>query len=80
MGAEDEEEKEFGTDEDKVNPKKIIRKLFCQVGDKTNGRHSKNVQNFATLLLTILSGGQGGKLSISDKSFPHSHQGNSKPQ
>ena len=28
------------------------------------------VQNFATLLLTILSGGQGGKLSISDKSSP----------
>ena len=70
MGAEDEEEKEFGTDEDKVNPKSFIPKLFCQVGDKTNGWHSKTVQNFATLLLTILSGGQGGKLSISDKSSP----------
>ena len=29
MGAEEEEEMEFGTDEDKVNPKKSIPKLFC---------------------------------------------------
>ena len=28
MGAEDEEEKEFGTDEDKVNPKKIHPQTF----------------------------------------------------
>ena len=40
MGAEEEEEMEFGTDEDKVNPKKSIPKLFCQVGDKTSGWHS----------------------------------------
>ena len=29
MGAEEEEEMEFGTDEDKVNPKKSIPKIFC---------------------------------------------------
>ena len=29
MGAEEEEEMEFGSDEDKVNPKKSIPKLFC---------------------------------------------------
>ena len=39
-----EAEIEFGTDEDKVNPKKSIPKLFCQVGDKTSGWHSKTVQ------------------------------------
>ena len=44
MGAEDDEEKEFETYEDKVNPKKFIPKLFCQVGDKTNGWHSKTAQ------------------------------------
>ena len=44
MGAEEEEEMEFGTDEEKVNPKKSILKLFCQVGDKTSGWHSKTVQ------------------------------------
>ena len=54
MGAEEEEEMEFGTDEDKVNQNRFIPKLFCQFGVKTNGWHSKTVQNFATLLLTIL--------------------------
>ena len=44
MGAEEEEEMEFGTNEEKVNPKKSIPKLFCQVGDKTNGWHSKTAQ------------------------------------
>ena len=44
MGAEEEEEMEFGTDEEKVNTKKSIPKLFCQVGDKTSGWHSKTVQ------------------------------------
>ena len=44
MGAEEEEEIEFGTHEDKVNPKKSIPNLFCQVGDKTSGWHSKTVQ------------------------------------
>ena len=44
MGAQEEEEMEFGTDEDKVNLKKSIPKLFCQVGDKTSGCHSKTVQ------------------------------------
>ena len=28
MGAEEEQEMEFGTNEDKVNPKKSIPKLF----------------------------------------------------
>ena len=37
MGAEEEEEMEFGTDEDKVI-------LKSQVGDKTSGWHSKTVQ------------------------------------
>ena len=64
---EDETELKFATDE---NPKKFILKLFYQVGDKKNGWHSKTVERYATLLLTILSGGQGGKLSISDKSAP----------
>ena len=62
LGPEEDTEMEFATDEDRVDPK-----MFCQVGDKRNGWHSKTVQNFVTLLLTILSGGQGGKLSISDK-------------
>ena len=44
MGAEEEEEMEFGTNEEKVNPKKSIPKLSCQVGDKTNGWHSKTTQ------------------------------------
>ena len=44
MGAEEEEEMEFGTDEDKVHPKKSIPKLFCQVGEKTSGWHSKTLQ------------------------------------
>ena len=70
LGPEEDREMEFATDEDRVDPKMFIPKLFCQVGDKRNGWHSKTVQNFATLLLTILSGGQGGKLSISDKSSP----------
>ena len=37
MGAEDEEEKEFGTDEDKVNPKKFIPKLFVKLVTKRMG-------------------------------------------
>ena len=37
MGAEEEEEMEFGTDEDKVNPKKSIPKLFCQVTKRVGG-------------------------------------------
>ena len=44
MGAEEEEEMEFGTNEEKVNPKKSIPKLFCQVGDITNEWHSKTTQ------------------------------------
>ena len=45
---------EFGTDEDKVNPKRFIPRLFSQVGDKTNGWHSKtntiSLENFQTKL------------------------------
>ena len=71
FGEEDDgNELRFETDEDTENPNKFIPKLFCQVGDKKNGWHSKTVERYATLLLTILSGGQGGKLSISDKSAP----------
>ena len=67
LEPEEDTEMEFGTDENRDDPKKFIPKLFCQVGDKRNGWHSKN---FATLLLTIFSGGQGGKLFISDKTSP----------
>ena len=70
LEPDDDTEMEFDTDENKDDPYMFIPKLFCQVGDKQSGWHSKTVQNFATLLLTILSGGQGGKLSISDKSSP----------
>ena len=56
LGPEEDREMEFATDEDRV--KMFIPKLFCQVGDKRNGWHSKTVQNFPTLLLTILSGSQ----------------------
>ena len=58
LGPEEDREMEFATDEDRGDPKMLIPKLFCQVGDKRNGWHSKTVQNFATLLLTILSGSQ----------------------
>ena len=69
FGEEDDgNELKFETDEDTENPNKFIPKLFCQVGDKKNGWHSKTVERYATLLLTILSGGQGGKLSINEKS------------
>ena len=40
MGAEEEEEIEFGTHKDKVNPKKSIPKIFCQVGHKTSEWYS----------------------------------------
>ena len=68
--TEEASEMEFVTDENREDPQKYIPKLFCQVGDKKNGWHSKTVERFTTLLLTILSGGQGGKLSMSDKSTP----------
>ena len=58
LGPEEDREMEFATDEDRGDPKMLIPKLFCQVGDKRNGWHSKTVQNFPTLLLTILSGSQ----------------------
>ena len=58
------------TDEEKEDPKVLIPKLFCQVGDKKSGWHTKTVQAFAALLLTILSGGQGGKFSMADKGMP----------
>ena len=53
LEPEEDTEMEFGTDENRDDPKKFIPKLFCQVGDKRNGWHSKN---FATLLLTIFTG------------------------
>ena len=58
VSNQDEEEGVFETDEEKEDPKVFIPKLFCQVGDKKSGWHSKTVQAFAALLLTILSGGQ----------------------
>ena len=70
MANQDEEEGVFETDEEKEDPKVFIPKLFCQVGDKKSGWHSKTVQAFAALLLTILSGGQGGKFSMADKGKP----------
>ena len=70
LEAEDETELKFETDEDKETPKKFIPKLFCQVGDRENGWHSKTEERYATLLLTILSGGQGAKFNLSDKTSP----------
>ena len=70
VANQDEEEGVFETDEEKEDPKVFIPKLFCQVGDKKSGWHSKTVQAFAVLLLTILSGGQGGKFSMADKGKP----------
>ena len=70
VANQDEEEGVFETDEEKEDPKVFIPKLFCQVGDKKSGWHSKTVQAFAALLLTILSGGQGGKFSMADKGKP----------
>ena len=70
VANQDEEEGVFETDEEKEDPKVFIPKLFCQVGDKKSGWHSKTVQAFAALLLTILSGGQGGKFSMADKGMP----------
>ena len=72
VANQDEEEGVFETDEEKEDPKVFIPKLFCQVGDKKSGWHSKTVQAFAALLLTILSGGQGGKFSMADKGKPPS--------
>ena len=55
LEAEDETELKFETDEEKETHKKFIPKLFCQVGDKENGWHSKTVERYATLLLMILN-------------------------
>ena len=46
LETEDETELKFETDEDKETLKKFIRKLFCQVGDKKNGWHSKTVERY----------------------------------
>ena len=51
LEAEDETELEFETDEDKETPKKFIPKLFCQVGDKKNGWHSKTVERYGSSIM-----------------------------
>ena len=60
------ESPEFVTDdaEDPV----LIPKLFCQIGDKANGWGVKPVEKMAMLLLTVMDAGQGGSVTLSDKS------------
>ena len=59
VANQDEEEGVFETDEEKEDPKVFIPKLFCQVGDKKSGWHSKTVQ---ALLLTDPKWGPGRKV------------------
>ena len=61
------ESPEFVTDEVE-DPVYIIPKLFCQIGDKANGWGVKPVEKMAMLLLTALDAGQGGSVTLSDKS------------
>ena len=49
---------------------KFVLKLFCQVGDKKRGWVAKPVEKMASLLLTIMDAGQGGSITLSDKSKP----------
>ena len=46
----------------------LIPKLFCQIGDKANGWGVKPVEKMAMLLLTVMDAGQGGSVTLSDKS------------
>ena len=52
------------------NNKEFIPKLFCQVGDKKRGWAAKPVEKMASLLFTIMDAGQGGSITLSDKSKP----------
>ena len=61
------ENPEFVTDEVE-DPAYLIPKLFCQIGDKANGWGVKPVEKMAMLLLTALDAGQGGSVTLSDKS------------
>ena len=49
---------------------KFVLKLFCQVGDKKRGWAAKPVEKMASLLFTIMDAGQGGSITLSDKSKP----------
>ena len=61
------ESPELVTDEVE-DPAYLIPKLFCQIGDKANGWGVKPVEKMAMLLLTALDAGQGGSVTLSDKS------------
>ena len=61
------ENPEFVTDEVE-DPAYLIPKLFCQIGDKANGWRVKPVEKMAMILLTALDAGQGGSVTLSDKS------------
>ena len=52
------------------NNEEFIPKLFCQVGDKKRGWAAKPVEKMASLLFTIMDAGQGGSITLSDKSKP----------
>ena len=58
---------EFLTDEVE-DPAFLIPKLFCQVGDKAHGWGVKPVEKMTMLLLTVLDAGQGGSVTLGDKS------------
>ena len=52
------------------DPASFIPKLWCQIGDKANGWGVKQAEKMAQLLLTIMDAGQGGSITLSNKTKP----------
>ena len=60
---------EYVTNESE-DPASFIPKLWCQIGDKANGWGVKQAEKMAQLLLTIMDAGQGGSITLSNKTKP----------
>ena len=70
LGNDDHlDQPEYATNESE-DPASFIPKLWCQIGDKANGWGVKQAEKMAQLLLTIMDAGQGGSITLSNKTKP----------